>query len=100
MPNNHLKNKSIALLIWNTDKEYDAHVYIGKIDNVGDDFVWLNEDKGWRVSLDKERLADLKEVPEDMKDVFLHADYFITLSISDLPDDDSRGLLPTGMKWH
>jgi hypothetical protein len=95
-----LKTKSIALLIWNTEKENDAHVYIGEIIKEEACFHFINKSKGWRVSLDDEKMERLKEVTEDMKEIFLGADYFISLSIAALPNDDNQGFIPTGIKWH
>jgi len=95
-----LENKSIALLIWNTEKEDDAHVYLGRLRQESDNVIWFNEEKNWCVSLDAEQLDDLTVVPADMKEIFLAADYFISLSMSILPNGDSQGFLPTGMKWH
>ena len=100
MDYNQLKTKSVALLIWNTEKENDAHVYIGAIIKEEAGFHFVNKSQGWKLSLDEEKMQRLEEVTEDMKEVFLGADYFISLSMTTLPNKDNQDFIPTGIKWH
>ena len=43
---NFYTDKSIALLVWNTEVENDAHVYLGRIKKEGEEFVFFNDEKG------------------------------------------------------
>jgi hypothetical protein len=97
---NDYSHKSIALLVWNTEVDDDAHVYLGRIRKQGDEIVFLNDEKGWRVSLDAEKLEGLKPVTAELKEMFLNADYFFSVSMRGLPDDPGQGLRPTGLRWH
>jgi|SRR5664279_5297989 len=93
-------NKSTALLIWNSEVENDAHVYLGQIKREGADFVFKNELKRWELSLDPEKLERLKPVTAELKEIFLGADYFISLSMTGLPEDPGQDFVPTGFGWH
>ncbi len=97
---NTYADNSIALLVWNTKVENDAHVYLGQIKKDGEDFIFVNEQKGWRISLDTEKIERLRPVTADLKDMFLNADYFFSFSMSGLPDDPGQEFRPTGMRWH
>jgi hypothetical protein len=99
MDYNFIKDKLVALLIWNADQENDVHVYVGRIILENTKLLFSNESKGWRVNLDEEQFDRLKEVPPDMKDTFLDADYFISLSMTNLPNENNEGFSPTGMNW-
>ena len=97
---NFYTDKSIALLVWNTEVENDAHVYLGRIKKEGGEFVFFNDEKGWCISLDSEKFERLRVVTAELKEMFLNADYFFSFSMSGLPDDPGRDLRPTGMRWH
>jgi hypothetical protein len=94
-----LKDKDVALIIWNTEKEDDVHVYLGKIILEEDTFYFINEHRKWKVSLNSEQLERLKLVPEDLKQILLQANYSLSVTIADLPDDNSDGLIYTGINW-
>ena len=94
------KNKSTALLVWNTEKEDDAHVYLGEIVQKDEDFYFVNEPQKWSLCLDKDKLDELKEVTEEMKEMLFNADFCLTLTIVSLPDTSKKDYSPTGMKWH
>jgi hypothetical protein len=95
----NLKDKKIALLIWNTEKEDDAHVYIGQIIQEEAESYFLNASMGWKLNLDPEQISRLTPVTNEMKEILLHSDYFISLSMGVLPDDNNEGYIPTGLKW-
>lgn len=95
----NLQDKQIALLIWNTEKEDDAHIYIGKIAQIETGYYFVNESKGWNLELDNEQLSRATPVSEDMKDIFLNADYFISLSMRLIGDENTDDYIPTGLKW-
>lgn len=93
-------NKKIALIIWNTEKEDDAHVYVGIIENVDGNLFFRNKAKGWNISLDEEKLDRLKPVTKDLKETLLGADLFFSFSMSGIPEDTSDNFTFTGIKWH
>jgi hypothetical protein len=93
-------DSSIALLIWNTEVENDAHVCLGRIKEIEGEFAFVNEQKGWRVSLDNEKIERLRPVTAELKEVFLEADNFFSFSMAGLPDDPDQNFEFTGMKWH
>ncbi len=64
-----LQNKSIALLIWNTEMEDDIHVYLGQIVQDESGFKFINEAKGWRVSLSDRQMAGINAVSAEAKEV-------------------------------
>jgi hypothetical protein len=95
-----LIGKAIALVVWNTEKEDDVHVYLGKLQMERDEYYFLNEEKGWQLSLSEEQLSDIHTVPGELKTTLLNADYALSMAMSDLPESDSEDFKPTGMKWH
>ena len=95
-----VRNKQIALLVWNTEKEYDAHVYLGKIVKTSDGFHFKNKSKKWDVLVEPEQLHRLKEVTDDLKEILLKADLYFSFSIAGLPEDSNNDFVLTGMKWH
>jgi hypothetical protein len=54
---------------------------------------------GWKVSLDRSRLDTLKEIPQDLKEIFQDADYCLTLYMANIPDDSTETYTPTGLIW-
>jgi len=95
-----LKDRAVALLLWNADKENDAHVYLGEIIMRDGGFHFVNIEKKWDVLLNAQQLERLKEVPEHLKEIFLNADFSFSLSMSGIPEDLKETFISTGMKWH
>ena len=95
-----LKGRNIALIVWNTEKEDDVHVYLGKLQEDKEERYFVNEEKGWTVLLNEKQLGRLKPVSDDLKKMLLNADYAISLSMGDLPQPNSQDYKATGMKWH
>lgn len=95
-----INNKSIALVVWNTENENDAHIYLGEIVQKGEDYYFVNEPQKWDFRLDKDKLDELSVVTEDMKEMLLNADLCLQLTIASIPDGSQKGFSPTGMKWH
>jgi hypothetical protein len=93
-------DKKIAIIIWNTEKEDDAHVYLGIIELIDGEFFFRNKAKGWNIQLDDEKLERLKPVTEDIKSTLLGADLFFSFSMSGIPDDSTDEFIFTGIKWH
>lgn len=93
------KDKLIALVVWNLDKEDDVHVYIGSLISQEADYIFKNEMKGWTVQIQADKVDSIKKVTNDLKSTLLNADYAINLTIGDMVDDQGD-FIPTGMKWH
>lgn len=94
-----LIDKNISLIIWNTEKEDDVHVYLRKLHFDNSEYYFENREKGWRVSLDKEQVKQLKPVSDDLIEMLLNADYALSLSMGNLPEDNTD-FEATGIKWH
>lgn len=97
---NDLKDKAISIIVWNTEKENDVHVYLGCLQMELDEIYFLNEEKGWKIHLDDEQLSRLKPVDLDSKTILLNADFALSMSMSDLPQQNSQDYNATGMKWN
>jgi len=95
-----LKDKKVALLVWNTEKENDVHVYLGEIIKKEDDFYFVNAQEKWNFYLDLDKLERIKKVEDDVKEILLNADFGLSVSIASLPDKLGEDFVPTGMKWH
>lgn len=96
---NNLKDKIIALVVWNVDKKDDVHVYVGSLISQGTEYIFKNEKKGWTVPIQADKVDDIKKVPDNLKPTLLNADYFINLTIGDMVDNQGD-FIPTGLKWH
>lgn len=96
-----IEAKSIAMIVWNTEKENDVHVYLGKLQNVNGEYFFINKEKGWKVSLDEEQLSRIQAVSNDLKEMLLNADYALSMSMGSLPEaDDKSTYEKTGLKWN
>jgi hypothetical protein len=95
-----LKDKSICLIVENAEKADDMHVYLGKLYFSNNKYQFVNQEKGWRVSLEEEHLSRLKPVKDSLKEILLNADYSLTMSMGSLPDSDVDNFQSTGMNWH
>jgi hypothetical protein len=73
--------------------------YVGKLEMENGKFNFINQEKGWKVSLDDEQIARLKPVSKELGTVLLNADYALNMSIGSLPDS-IIDTIRTGMKWH
>lgn len=93
------RDKKIALIIWNIEKEDDAHVYLGAIEDVKGELFFQNKLKGWNIQLDDEKLRRLKPVTEDIKGALLDADLFFSVSMSGIPAESTNEYTFTGIKW-
>jgi len=93
-----IKDKAVALLVWNTQVENDVRVCLGKIEPEANGYCFKNDRENWRCSLSQEQWSRLREVDQAVKSILLGADYCIQLTISDLPEG-STGECFTGMKW-
>lgn len=92
--------KAISMIVWNTEKEDDVHVYLGKLQVENGKHYFVNKENGWRVALDEEQLSRLQPVSNDLKETLLNADYAFSMSIGDLPQSNLEDYRATGMKWH
>lgn len=93
-----IKDKSIALVMINTEVEHDAHAYLGNIIQKRGEYFFINEAQGWEVPLDDEQYSRLQETGED-KPSFLEADFVFPMWVTSIPEeDDVSNYVPTGMK--
>jgi hypothetical protein len=95
-----LKDIAICMIVWNTEKEDDVHVYLGKLQLQKGEHYFINEEKGWKVSLQEEQLSRLKPVPGELKVLLLNADYALSMNMCELPQFNSGEYQKTGMKWN
>jgi hypothetical protein len=96
-----IEDQSIALIIWNRDKENDVHVYSGKLKYLNGTYAFVNEENGWKVSLNDEQLSRLKPVTPDLKEMLLNADYALSLNMGELPEAGNKGGEEnTGINWN
>src|ERR1043165_6997724 len=96
-----IENKSIALVVFNKEKENDAHVYLGKIMLQDESIVFINEAKKWSIELDEEMMDDIEVVSPALKGMLLGADYWFRMYLSGTIEDDAiNDHIATGLKWH
>ncbi len=94
-----LIGKKISVIIWNTDDENDVRVFLGEIVKDNTEYKFVNKVNNWNIPLSRENLVTIKEVHPDTKEILLGADYSISLTLGNLPNDSSEGLFRTGISW-
>ena len=99
-----IKNAQFAILVWyiQEGKEDKAKVYSGMAN-------WneaANTLEIYRESLEKpsleltgEQLDRIKLVTPKIKETLLGAEYYIALTMGDLPGNDTEGFNKVGLKW-
>lgn len=96
----HYDNKSVALLLWHVKKEKGLRIYVGTLRFEDGEWVAENTAQGWRVPLDEELQQRIRAVAdEEERRILRNADYGISLSAGDLPDEDTSEYIATGIKW-
>lgn len=95
-----IRVQSIALVVHNADDDDDIHVFLGRLFLTNGEWYFINEEPGWKISLNSEQLSRLKPIPDPLKSVLLNADYALPMVIHSLPDSDIKSYTKTGMKWH
>ncbi|MDE3247385.1 MAG: hypothetical protein KGO82_01915 [Bacteroidota bacterium] len=94
-----LINKSIALIVFNTEHDEDVRVFLGICEANHNQYYFVNEENGWKVSLSEEQLERIQPVSEETKEILLFADCALPVTMRDLPADDNDELVKTGLKW-
>jgi hypothetical protein len=92
--------KCITLVVTNVENQDDVHVYAGLLQIHDGHYSFVNEEKGWRVQLDKEQVSRMRPVEEDLRTILLGADYCVPLTIGSLPENGQDEVFKTGLKWH
>src|SRR3954470_12500907 len=95
-----LEGKLICLVIWNTEIENDVHAYAGKIICENNQYCFVNEERNWRVSLDDEQLKRLTPTPIELKEPLLNAEYYINMSMGNIPEESKDVFIDTGLNWN
>lgn len=91
--------KSIALVVWNTEKDDDVRVFLGEIIEKGKEYFFVNNQENWNLLLDASKFSEIRVVREDLKEMLLGAELYLNLSIANLPDENNDGFSKTGMNW-
>ena len=94
-----LKEKAIALIVWNSEKENDVKVFLCKLQLQNNKPVLINEESGWSVSLDMEQLNKLEPVSDELRETLLNADYALSMTMGNLPESKFQQYRATGIKW-
>jgi hypothetical protein len=95
-----IRSKSIAVIMHNADKEDDVRVCLGRLLLTNGEWFFVNEEQGWRISLNSEQLRRLKPVPDALKSTLFGAGYALTMTIESFHDNETKGYIKTGLKWH
>ena len=99
-----LNNTSFAVLVWyiKDGEEDEAKVYGGLATwNAATSTVDVrrNESEKPVLHLSGEQLERIQIVTDEVKEILLNCDYGISLTMSELPEDNPEGYTETGMKW-
>lgn len=94
-----IAGKSIALVVWNTEKDDDVRVFLGEIIEKGKEYFFVNNQENWNLLLDASKFSEIRVVREDLKEMLLGAELYLNLSIANPPDENNDGFSKTGMNW-
>jgi hypothetical protein len=94
-----LVSKDICLIVTNPLNENSTRVYLGILQFDDSEYFFLNAEKGWRVSLNKDLLDRIWPVPEDLKETLLNSEYAFSMNIGDMPSTDFDDFNYTGITW-
>lgn len=89
--------KTLALVIWNLDKDNDVRVFKGIIVKQQDEFIFYNQDKSWKITINDTKLEEIRITPEKLKTTLLEAEFYLNMTISDV--EDSENYINTNLKW-
>jgi hypothetical protein len=92
--------KCVTLVVTNVENDDDVHVFAGLLQIRDGHYCFVNEEKGWRVQLDKEQLGRMRPVEGDLRPMLLGAEYYLPLTIGSLPENGQDEVFKTGLKWH
>lgn len=94
-----LEGKRIALVV--TDERDESVAFTGTARWDGDRLVMLRNKPDRPVQIHEEWHQKIRATPEDSKNTLLGAEFFLTLSVGDLPAGaDESEFQKTGLKWH
>ncbi len=93
-----LNKKSLALIIVDSKNENSVVVYSGKINLMNNKLYFSrNGDNLFEITDWQERI---KIVKKEVKKILLNCNYYLMLSIADLPEDENpNDYKQTGLKW-
>jgi len=99
-----INNAPFAILVWykQEGKEDKAKVYSGMATwNAAETAMEIYRDDPEKPSLvlTGEQLERIQIVTPKTKDILLGANYYISLTMQDLPDDNTEGFNKVGLKW-
>jgi len=97
-----LTGKKLALAIWGEDEngKDDVAVLTGRA-RWANGHLYLDYGRNQKpFQFPDDVLERIKPVPADVADIFLEAEFYISMSIGSLPDDaDPNDYIDTGLKW-
>ncbi len=102
MKQHNLNNKVVALICWAVDQrgKDDVVVFAGRAHLAGKKLLVDLESVGGTIQFDPEWLHRLKVVPADLKETLLNADFSVSLSVGEIPPNETiEQFITTGLKW-
>jgi hypothetical protein len=96
-----LTGKKLAIIAWGEDEkgEDEAAVFAG-LARWAEGHLYLDHGGNPEsFQIPDDLLDQVKPVSDDIKDILLDAEYYISMSIGPLPDDDPDEYEQTGLKW-
>ena len=101
---NRIQNSPFAIVVWyiQEGKDDEAKVYncLATWNSMTESVdVYRPESDKPALVLNGEQLDRINVVTEDMKSLLLNADYGISLTMSNIPNNDTEVLDWTGLKW-
>ena len=92
-------DKKVALILSNIDEENDVRICLGEIVNKENEYYFINRSENWNITISPNKLEEIKEVPGELKQVLLHADFYFSMTMGNLPNNSSERFISTGIKW-
>ena len=98
----NVNGKKLALVAWSKDDKGndDVAVFTGIARWNGKEIFFDRGSTQQGFTFPEDWLERIKTVPQDIKDIVIDSEYYISLSVGDLSNDtDQSGFISTGLKW-
>ena len=95
-----LDGKSLAIILWSEkDEEDEASTHTRILRRIGGTYEFYRGEDNPKFMLEPEWIERIKEVPENLRQTLMDADYCLSLTVGPIPDDlDISDWVLTGLK--
>jgi hypothetical protein len=94
-----IRDKTVAMLVWNAGKQDDARIFCGKIIEHERGLLFTDEAGNWRITITGEIYKRIKPVPAGLERIFKNVRFAFEMIMDALPEPKEVDFVDTGLKW-